>query len=239
GMEPQDNFSFINSYLSRVSPVIRKYQGFIDKYIGDAVMALFPTSADDALQGAIAMQEQVTLYNQHRQNHGYLPIKIGIGIHTGNLMLGTIGSDERMETTVIADAVNLASRIEGLTKYYGAGILISEETRLKLDNLPSYNYRFVAQVKVKGRQKIVEVFEVYDGDSEEIRELKTDTKAKFEEALSVYYQQHFAQAKQIFQEIWQTNPEDKAAKLYLERCEQYQRSGVPEHWSGVEALNQK
>ncbi|HYO06762.1 MAG TPA: adenylate/guanylate cyclase domain-containing protein, partial [Phototrophicaceae bacterium] len=112
-MSPQQNFDFINSYLSRVGPVIRQYNGFIDKYIGDGIMALFPNRAEDAVQAAVEMQHQVKIYNLHRQNSGYQPIALGIGLHTGTLMLGTIGEAERMESTVISDAVNLASRVEG------------------------------------------------------------------------------------------------------------------------------
>jgi two-component system sensor histidine kinase ChiS len=118
-MSPKENFDFLNAYLSRVSPVIRNHNGFIDKYIGDAVMALFPQTADDAVQAAIEMQKQVSLYNSYRQENGYDPIAIGIGLHSGTLMLGTVGESQRMESTVIADAVNLASRLEGLTKVYG------------------------------------------------------------------------------------------------------------------------
>ena len=136
-MSPKENFDFINDYLNRVGPVIRAHQGFIDKYIGDAVMALFPNTADDALQAAIAMQKQVSLYNWERQQQGDGAIAIGIGLHTGSLMLGTIGESERMESTVIADAVNLASRLESLTKTYGASILISGDTLMGLVQKPS------------------------------------------------------------------------------------------------------
>ena len=125
GMSPEENFNFLNSYLSRVGPVIRNRRGFIDKYIGDAVMALFPESADDALQAAIAIQKEVAIYNRYRQKSGYRAIAIGIGLHRGSLMLGTIGEEQRMESTVISDAVNLASRLEELTKVYGVSILIS------------------------------------------------------------------------------------------------------------------
>jgi two-component system sensor histidine kinase ChiS len=211
GMSPQENFNFINSYLSRVSPVIRAHKGFIDKYIGDAVMALFPDSADDAVQGAIAMQKQVALYNEHRQKQGYASITIGIGLHTGSLMLGTIGEPQRMESTVISDAVNLASRLEGLTKLYGAGILISRQTLFDIDEAQKYSYRFLGRIKVKGKNKPVAVFEVYDGDSQFLKELKTKSKPSFEKAVFLYCQQQFAQAQQIFQEILEINPQDKAA----------------------------
>ncbi|MEG3844496.1 ATP-binding protein, partial [Microcoleus sp. herbarium14] len=115
-MTPPENFAFINTYLGRVSPAIRKNHGFIDKYIGDAVMALFPTFPEDGVRAAIDMQQEVNFFNEQREKNGLFPIKIGVGLHAGNLMLGTIGERERMESTVIADAVNLASRLEGLTK---------------------------------------------------------------------------------------------------------------------------
>lgn len=239
GMSPQENFNFINSYLSRVSPVIRAHNGFIDKYIGDAVMALFPESADDALQGAIEMQKQVVLYNEHRQASGSVPIAIGIGLHTGSLMLGTIGEAQRMESTVISDAVNLASRLEGLTKLYGSGILISQETLSNLSNPDNYKYRFVDRVMVKGKKAVVSVFEVYDAEPANIIAFKQQTSFPFEEGINLYCQQKFSLAKQIFQEILEVNPQDKAAMLYVKRCEKYQQYGVPEGWEGVEAMDEK
>ena len=236
-MSPQENFNFINDYLGKVSPAIRNQGGIIDKYIGDAIMALFPQqSAEAALQAAIEMQREVSIYNEHRLKNGYQPIAIGVGLHTGILRLGTIGEPERMETTVISDAVNLASRLEGLTKLYGAGILISGETLFKLP--PSkYSYRWLGQVKVKGRDESVSVFEVYDAEPATIVELKNKTKTAFETSLLLYSQKKFAQANEIFQEILQINPQDRATKMYIERCEYYQEHGVPEEWSRMEDFN--
>ena len=236
-MSPQENFNFINDYLGKVSPAIRNQGGIIDKYIGDAIMALLPQqSAEAALQAAIEMQREVSIYNEHRLKNGYQPIAIGVGLHTGILRLGTIGEPERMETTVISDAVNLASRLEGLTKLYGAGILISGETLFKLP--PSkYSYRWLGQVKVKGRDESVSVFEVYDSEPATIVELKNKTKTAFETSLLLYSQKKFAQANEIFQEILQINPQDRATKMYIERCEYYQEHEVPEEWSRMEDFN--
>ncbi|WP_228042668.1 MULTISPECIES: response regulator [unclassified Tychonema] len=238
-MTPQENFNFINSYLSRVSPVIRAYQGFIDKYIGDAIMALFPESADDAVRAAVEMQKQVIVYNQHRQLSNYAPIAIGIGLHAGTLMLGTIGEQERMESTVIADAVNLASRLEGLTKVYGSGILVTESILERLGDREQYLYRFVDRVTVKGKKSVVAVFEIYDAETQHSIELKQETAAAFEKGLELYFEQNFTKAQKIFKKICETNPQDKLAAIYCQRSLKNRMYGVPEGWSGIEALDEK
>ena len=133
-MSPKDNFDFLNCYMGTQGPVINKNNGFIDKYIGDAIMALFPNNPDDAVRAAIEMQLKVSFLNEQRVSNGKIPIKAGIGIHMGSLMLGTIGYEGHMQSTVISDAVNMASRIESLTKTFGVGILISETV---LDGLAS------------------------------------------------------------------------------------------------------
>ncbi|WP_424100374.1 ATP-binding protein [Moorena producens] len=227
-MSPEENFNFINGYLSRVSPVIRNYNGFIDKYIGDAVMALFPEKADHALNAAIEMQKQVYLYNSHRHNSGYEAIAIGIGLHKGSLILGTVGESQRMDTTVIADTVNLASRLESLTKIYGTEILISKPTLTDLDNRDNYHYRCLGRVKVKGKSQPVEIFEVYDANPEDLIAFKSDTTPRFEEAVAYYVEKEFAQAQRIFEELLESNHQDRVVELYIERCVKAQRFGVSE-----------
>ncbi|MBW4680245.1 MAG: response regulator [Microcoleus vaginatus WJT46-NPBG5] len=238
-MTPKENFNFLNSYLSQVGPIIRQHQGFIDKYIGDAIMALFPESAKDALLAALAMQKEVSLYNQHRQQQGEVPISIGIGLHTGNLMLGTIGESQRMETTAISDAVNLASRLEGLTKLYGAGILISLHTLIRVEDIETYSFRFLDRVRVKGKSKPVAVYEVYDENLGLTNQLKTQTKPMFEPAVMAYNRQDFAGGQPMFEKILAINPEDRAALLYMKRCQHYQQYGVPAGWEGVTDLDIK
>jgi two-component system sensor histidine kinase ChiS len=238
-LTPRENFNFLNSYLKRVSPIIRNNNGFVDKYIGDAMMALFPEEPEDALRAAIDMQNQVSLYNSHRKKSGYLPIAIGIGIHTGSIMLGIIGEEQRLEGTVIADAVNFASRLENLTKVYGASSLISGQTLISLDNMTYYNYRFIDKVKVKGKINLVPVFEVFDSNSWEIRDLKIQTRSEFEHGVVLYHTKQVAKAYKIFQEILQINPQDQAVRIYVKRCEQLQQNGMPEEWDGGEEGNQK
>ena len=238
-MTPPENFAFINTYLEKISPAIRRNNGFIDKYIGDAVMALFPRSSSDGVRAAIDMQKEVNIYNQQRQNNGLFPIAIGIGLHAGNLMLGTIGERERMESTVIADAVNLASRLEGLTKVYGAGIIVSGAIIERLDDPKKYNYRFVDRVTVKGKRNAVSVFEVYDTETEQSIVLKQQTAEVFQEALNFYYQQKFVAAQKVFQNILQINPDDRVAMLYFKRSRKYRMYGAPDGWSGVETSTEK
>jgi len=236
-MSPKENFDFINSYLKRVGPVIRNHNGFIDKYIGDAVMALFPNAAEDGLLAAIAMQEQVSLYNEHRRKTGYAAIAIGIGLHTGTLMLGTIGEEQRMESTVISDAVNLASRLEDLTKVYGASIIISGQTLIRLDDPTKYQYRFLGQVPVKGKQDWVSLFEVFDAESPRIRDLKMQTKAKFEEGIILYHDNNFEEASQLFNEILQINDQDQAAMSYVKTCKELLNQKNFKGWTLVAALD--
>jgi class 3 adenylate cyclase/CheY-like chemotaxis protein len=238
-MTPQENFTFINDYLSRVSPVIRQHYGFIDKYIGDAIMALFPHEADDALQAAIALLKEVACYNEQRQAQGTAPIQVGIGLHTGSLMLGIIGESQRMQGTVIADAVNVAARLEGLTKFYGASIIISEQTRTRLASLENYTTRFIGKVQVKGKQEPVAAFEVLDGEPEASAALKQATRETFEAGLHLYYQQAFAEASVKFTTVRKHNPDDKAALLYLERAAHSMVHGVPSNWGGVETMTEK
>jgi two-component system sensor histidine kinase ChiS len=238
-MTPQENFKFINSYLSRVSPVIRAHQGFIDKYIGDAIMALFPESADHAVRAAVDMQKQVIIYNQDRQLSNYPPITIGIGLHAGTLMLGTIGEEERMESTVIADAVNLASRLEGLTKIYGAGILVSDSILERLGKREKYMCRFVDRVTVKGKKSALSVFEIYDADTEQSIELKQETATEYQRGLELYFEQNFAKAQRIFNKICERNPQDKLAEIYCKRALKNRMYGVPEGWSGIEDVDEK
>ncbi len=238
-MTPQENFNFLNAYLGRVSPVIRQNNGFIDKYIGDTVMALFPDKAEDALQAAIGMRRELLYYNAYRQERGYKPIDIGAGIHTGYIMLGTIGESKRMEGTVISDAVNLTSRLEGLTKVYGASIIISQHALFSLSQPTSYQFRFLDRVQVKGKKEPVSIFEIFDGDPDEIKTLKLETSPDFEKGLLYYHNQEFVAAKSHFEQVLRQNPEDKAAHLYLKRISYFIEYGVPPGWEGIEALTEK
>jgi len=218
-MTPAENFAFINEYLGYMEPQIQKYGGFIDKYIGDAIMALFPGSADDAVQGAIAMLEQLKTYNLYRQEKNLIPLRIGIGLHTGKLILGTVGGFGRMDGTVIGDAVNLSSRVEGLTKTYGVSLLITHQTVARLNNPLEYDLRFIEQVKAKGKAKAVGLFEVFSADPPKLRAAKVATKEQFERAVMFYHWGSVPEAGRLFQECLEYDDGDRPAQIYLDRCQ--------------------
>lgn len=237
-MTAEETFKFINSYLHAMGPCVTKQNGFIDKYIGDAIMALFRTS-ENAVDGAIDMLDELYLYNKKRQERNYEKISIGIGIHTGRLILGIVGSELRIQGTVISDAVNLASRIEGLTKMYGATLLISEETFRSLGKKDKYYTRIIDRVKVKGKDNPVDVIEVLNGNSERIINLKLSTNSTMKEGITLFREREFGNAIKLFQEILAIDPKDKAANIHLQRSIYFDKHGVPPDWEGVSALNEK
>lgn len=233
-MTPEENFIFLNSFLNIVGPIIRDNNGFIDKYIGDAIMAIFPDKPEDAIKAAIQMQFRVIDYNHTGKNRDSEPIVIGVGIHTGNLMLGTIGEAERMESTVISDAVNLASRVEGLTSFFGAEIIISKQI---LDTIGEsgikYNYRCLGSVKVKGKNESVDIYEIIDGNENETVRLKLLTKELFENGLDSFNERNFEKSVELFSEVLKINPSDKAAALYMKKSEELIGEELSSAWSSV------
>lgn len=158
-MSPEENFRFINSYLRRMGPVVRRHDGFVDKYLGDGILALFPGTPSHVLDAALDLRLALEEYNGHRAKSGYTAIRMGIGIHHGPLMLGTIGENERMDSTVISDTVNAASRLEGLTKKFGRDILVSEETLGALGtDACQFEVEYLEEETVKGRTKPLRVY---------------------------------------------------------------------------------
>ena len=217
-LSPVENFNFINSYLSCMEPAINQNNGFIDKYIGDAIMALFPGTADDAVKAGISMLKFLETYNQ-KQPIGTKPIKIGIGINTGSMMLGTVGGVNRMDSTVISDAVNLGSRVESLTKNYGVSLLIAEYTLLELEDPSQYSMRLIDRVKVKGKSEPVTVYEVFDADSPEIREAKLATKTDFEKGILFYHFGYYTESEKILKKCQFFCQNDEVINVYLNRLD--------------------
>lgn len=217
-MTPEDTLKFINSYLRRMEPAIVENGGFIDKYIGDEIMALFEGSADSALNAAVTMLKTLAEYNLTRQRPDRRPIEIGIGINTGKLILGTVGGNSRIDTTAIGDTVNLGSRLQHLTKVYNTPLLISHHTLACLEEPMKYAIRAIAQEQVRGKSRKVGVFEVFEAEPDEKKQVKLETKPIFEAALIHYYAEAIEEAKSLFNYCLQKNPSDCVAQIYLQRC---------------------
>lgn len=214
-MTPAENFEFINSFLTKVSPCIRNHRGFIDKYIGDAIMALFPEKPGDAVQATIDFFTNLKEFNQERQKMKNSPIQVGAGLHTGDLAIGTVGESQRIDTTVISANVNLASRIESLTKTLQSPALITEDTFKLLDNhsKEKFSFRKLSSQKIRGKQNDVLLYELLDCYLDK-QDKYLETLELFEEAMSLFRKDD-KEASRILKEILKVNPEDGAAKLYL------------------------
>ena len=219
-MTPEENFNFINSYLKRMGPCIRQNHGFIDKYIGDAIMALFPVSSDHAIQATVDFYEQLEEYNKRRViEQNYQAVEIGIGIHSGILAMGTIGESERMDTTVISDTVNLAARLESATKTYGVRTLISEATYNEISDKDQFSFRSMDYFMAKGKSKKILVYESLDCYLEN-KVLFLETLDTFEEGMNLFREGEKQGAKECFQTVLKINKQDLPTERYLKLCEQ-------------------
>jgi class 3 adenylate cyclase len=235
-LTPKETFHFINDYLDQLEPSIHQYNGFIDKIIGDAIMALF-YSIDDAVKAAIGMRKALYQYNIELRQENIEPIETGIGIHTGICMLGIIGGKERMEGTVISDAVNLAARLESLTKRYKSALLISESSLSKVTGSENYKTRFLGKVQLAGKSKPVMVLEILNAEENEIRDKKWKSKGYLEAGLQLFFNKQFQEASVSFGLALKEFPEDAVAKIYLSKCGLYLIEGVLEGWEGIDVVD--
>jgi len=233
-MRPDEVFRFVNAYLGRVSPIIRNHDGIIVKFLGDGVMAVFPNRAEDILNAGIEKLQKVEEYNLRRISEGYPSIRIGIGAHTGHIMVGMIGEAARMEGDVLSDNVNLTARLEGLSKYYGVSFLVSGELVEKLSSREKYHIRLLDKVQVKGRESPIMIYEVFDADADFLKEKKLETLEAFAQGQQMYFHQDFRQAMICFEDILRISPDDHAARFYLSRSQHFLKNGVPQDWQGIE-----
>lgn len=239
GMTPQQNFDFLNSYLKHATPIVRANHGFIDKYIGDAIMALFPREPADALRAGVELQRELVKYNQGRVKAGYEPVRIGIGLHCGELILGTIGEEERMQTTVIADAVNVAARIEGLTKVFKVSLLVGKPIVDKLKPEHGFKLRHLGAVKAKGKSRNVEIYECFDNDPRELMEHKINSADLFASGINQYREALFLSAGTTFRRVAELNASDTVAAHYRDSCSLAVLKGGGVAWDGAERIETK
>ncbi len=238
-MSPKENFDFLNEYFGTVNPIIRKHCGFIDKYIGDAVMALFANHPDDALFAGIDLLKELEHYNNKRKTTFRNPISIGIGVHYGPLMLGTLGNEERMEGTVIADSVNLASRLESITKIFSVGMITSQDSLLTARDPRQFAFRSLGRVRPAGFSRFLNIVEVFNGDSPHAREMKLKTIERHEDALRAFQAGQWNSAIDGWKKILDEHPADKVAALYLDRAVRYKQTPPGDDWDGVFDLRQR
>jgi class 3 adenylate cyclase/HAMP domain-containing protein len=218
-MSAAENFSFINNILSTSGPIIRKHNGFVDKYIGDAVMAIFPV-AIDAVRAGIDIYNTLVLNRETRITIGGDGINIGIGIHTGSVMMGIIGEQERISGTVISQNVNMASRMESLTKQVKAGMLVTKDT---MNQIPSakeeFAYRFIGMIKAAGINTAVGVFDMLDALPGKIRARRLATRQVFESGIRMYHTKDYQNARKRFEKVTAADPDDVCAAYFLTETE--------------------
>ena len=232
-LSPDDNFKFVNSFLSRFGPVIREHRGIVNHYFSTGMMSLFPQNSQDAIQAAIQIREALIVYNRHRATSGYPAIDVGIAIHKGPLMLGVIGEEERLESNVISDKVSLAHILQRLTVTVGSSILITEDALATVQHTDLFLCRSLGRVRIPEHSEPLKLFDVYQGDPEPVRNLKHKTKRTFEEAVLMYQEGRFYDAREAFLEVIKVNRYDRAAQLYFYMSDKFFQSGVYDEWDGT------
>jgi len=238
-MTPEENFRFVCSFNERIGPIIREHHGFINQYLGDAIMAIFPRNASDALSAAIQMQKAVEDLNASDKLKTNIPIKIGVGMHTGPLIMGITGDHDRLDATTIADTVNTASRLEGLTKHYKVNILLSQSCVNELGDPDDFHLRHLGRVHLKGKQDATRIYECFNGNSDHEIEKKLNALPLFKQGMDHYFNKSFSEASKIFFQVLEIDPDDRATKIFLEKTGRHIDTGIPENWTGVEEMSSK
>lgn len=225
----------LNQFFTPMTEIIFNFQGTIDKYIGDLIMAFWGAPmtdklhAEHALGAALDMQVAVDKLKPIFKERGWAEVNIGIGLNSGVMSVGDMGSQFRRNYTVLGDAVNLGSRVESLTKYYGVKIMTTENT---IKDQTKYIFRILDRVKVKGKKLGVAIYEVVAREAEASEELKEEIK-KSDRAANLYFDQKWDEAEKLFNELHKANPDVKIYKLYLERIAAFKEAPPPAEWDGV------
>jgi class 3 adenylate cyclase/HAMP domain-containing protein len=245
-LDARQVFGFLNEYLAKMDPAIRSQGGFVDKFLGDGIMALFAddpaggkTASDLAVNAAVAMRRELAQFNVRRKAAGLPKVRIGIGIHTGPLVLGTVGSTSRLNTTVVGDTVNLASRIEGRTDHFGMGLAITDAVYHGLSDRRVHDLREIGWVQVKGKSKPVTLIEVYDWEEDAVRAVKTESRPLFANGLALYRKGEFRPAGDAFHQVFARNANDVVSERYLRRCQQFAARPPIGPWRGVDVFTVK
>jgi adenylate cyclase len=241
-LKPEELREYINEYLTDMSRIIRsKHRGTLDKYIGDAIMAFWGAPVDDAqharhgVLAALDMQKECKVLNEKFAARGWPTIKIGVGLNTGSVRVGDMGSQERRAYTAMGDAVNVASRLEGRTKYYGVGILVGEPTRNAVKDVV---FREIDRIKVKGKDEAVGIYEPLGLEAEVERKAHEELKL-WHQTLRAYRAQQWDQVEVSLLNLQRMNPECGLYALYADRVTQFRRTPPAAGWEGVTAFGEK
>ena len=241
-LSPHDIFSLLNNYIGRMQSAIEQHDGFIDKFIGDAIMALFDGSdqaqANNAVLAAISMQQHLLAYNQEREAEALTSLRTGIGLHIGPVMMGMLGNENRMDSTVIGDAANLAARLEGLTKFYNCRIIISDEL-FGLLKPGQFLCRPLDRVVVKGRSQAVLVYEIFNADPAPQRARKEALLDIYRLGLELFYARRWQESQHAFQQCLQVDANDTVSQIYADRCTILLDNPPPTDWNGVFEMQSK
>ncbi len=235
GLDPKELSLLMNEFLTPLSRVIYSHRGTIDKYMGDCIMAFWGAPLPDtrhayhAVLSGLEMQRTLSSLQPHFKERGWPQISIGVGINTGRVSVGNMGSEVRVAYTVMGDAVNLASRLEGITKEYGAGVLVGESTK---EAVPEFVYRELDLVRVKGKDKPVAIFEPLGLVGEVAQELLEEVKL-FQQAVRLYRKQDWDKAELQFFNLLKIAPQSKLYEVYTERVGYYRNNPPGENWDGV------
>jgi len=209
-MTPQGTIDFLNGYFAKVSPLIRSHGGFIDKFLGDGILSVFPAGPADALHAAIAMQRAV---------EGQDRIRIGSAIHYGEVVLGTVGEEARLQTTVISDIVNTTSRLEGMNNYLGTSLLISGAVFDELSDSDEFEVRELGPLVIRGKKDGVRTYEVLDPLPTAEREAKQRSTPEFRRGCDLFEQKAWAEARTVFQGLLEAQPDDRVHQYYLSQIQ--------------------
>lgn len=235
GMDPKQLTQLMNALLTPLTRVIHKNRGTIDKYMGDAIMSFWGAPLSDseharhALYAAIEMMDELKVMQAEFRERGWPEVNIGIGLNTGDMNVGNMGSEFRMAYTVLGDAVNLGSRLEGLTKEYGVNIIVSESTRAAI---PEFVFRELDLVKVKGKNEPVAIFEPV-GHKNDIDKSVTKELSAYKRALMNFRAQAWDKAELDFFNLNRASPDRYLYQVYLNRVAFYRSEPPPPDWDGV------
>ena len=243
--DPEALVAQLNEYLTRMTSVVFSNGGTLDKFIGDAIMAVWGNvrsfgvaqDAKNCARAALAMRRELRQLNEKWRDEGRMGLGMGIGINQGEVIVGNIGSQERMDPTVIGDSVNLASRLEGLTRIYGVDILLGPTAAELVRD--EFHLRSVARVQVKGKTKPVDAFTFIGARNEDVDSQLLKWLEVYEEGLEKFRARDFTQAKILFSRFLEFYPDDLLAQMYLARSLDYERQPPDEAWDAVEVLTKK